>query len=108
MNRADDDRILELCALIAVERDPENFQGLIEELNLVLSIADDRSETIDLPARGRVGERTYPFHIRWNRLEEIECVSCFGSDELEETFDIPSPLIILRRCVELPPEMQVR
>jgi hypothetical protein len=38
MNRADIDRIHELCALIAVEPDRQKFLTLVAELNSILSV----------------------------------------------------------------------
>ena len=37
MNKADSDRIHELCSLIAVEQNREKFLRLVEELNRILS-----------------------------------------------------------------------
>jgi hypothetical protein len=37
MNKAESDRIHELCSLIAVEQDHKKFQGLVEELNRILA-----------------------------------------------------------------------
>jgi len=42
MNKAESDRIHELCSLIAVEQDHKRFQALIEELNRILSAKDQR------------------------------------------------------------------
>jgi hypothetical protein len=42
MNRADSDRILELCSLIAVEQDRDRFLGLVSELNRILGEKDRR------------------------------------------------------------------
>lgn len=42
MNKADSDRIHELCSRIAVEHDHKKFLALVEELNRILS-AQDRS-----------------------------------------------------------------
>jgi len=42
MNKADSDRIQELCALIAVEKDRQKFLTLVEELNGILAAKDDR------------------------------------------------------------------
>ena len=42
MNKADSDRIQELCALIAVEKDRHKFLILVEELNSILAAKDDR------------------------------------------------------------------
>jgi hypothetical protein len=39
MNKADSDRIRELCSLIEAEQDSEKFLRLIEELNDILSVA---------------------------------------------------------------------
>ncbi len=42
MNRADSDRIHELCSLIAVEQDRKTFLALVEELNGILTAKDVR------------------------------------------------------------------
>jgi hypothetical protein len=42
MNKADSDRILELCSLIAVEQDRHKFLGLVSELNRLLAEKDVR------------------------------------------------------------------
>jgi hypothetical protein len=42
MNKADSDRIRELCALIAVEQDREKFMRFVEELNTILWAKDER------------------------------------------------------------------
>lgn len=44
MNKADDVRIRELCALIEREQDPQKFLLLVEELNNILSSRTDRSK----------------------------------------------------------------
>ncbi len=36
MNKADSDRIQELCSLIAVEQDRQEFLNLVRELNRIL------------------------------------------------------------------------
>ena len=41
MNKADDARIRELCALIEREHDPQKFLLLVEELNNILSSRND-------------------------------------------------------------------
>jgi hypothetical protein len=51
MNKADSDRIHELCSLIAVEQDHKTFLALVEELNRILSLKELRLE-----GKGR-GER---------------------------------------------------
>jgi hypothetical protein len=40
MNKADSERIHELCSLIAVEQDHQKFLRLVEELNNILSAHD--------------------------------------------------------------------
>lgn len=45
MNKADSDRIQQLCSLIAVEQDREKFLLLVEELNRILAAKDDRLQT---------------------------------------------------------------
>jgi hypothetical protein len=40
MNKADRDRMLELCSQITVETDPTKFQLLVEELNTILGAKD--------------------------------------------------------------------
>jgi hypothetical protein len=42
MNKADSDRIHELCSLIAVEQDRHKFLQLCEELNRVLAVKRER------------------------------------------------------------------
>jgi hypothetical protein len=42
MNKGDSDRIQELCALIAVEKDRRKFLTLVEELNSILAAKDNR------------------------------------------------------------------
>jgi hypothetical protein len=42
MNKADSDRIHELCSLIAVEQDRYKFLQLCEELNRVLAVKRER------------------------------------------------------------------
>ena len=51
MNKAESDRIHELCSLIAVERDHKRFQTLVEELNSLLSAKDERFQ--DKKRRGK-------------------------------------------------------
>jgi hypothetical protein len=45
MNKADSDRIQQLCALIAVEQNHQKFLSLVEELNGILSRKDARLQT---------------------------------------------------------------
>lgn len=42
MNKADNDRIHELCSLIAVEQDRNKFLRLVEELNRILGAKDEQ------------------------------------------------------------------
>jgi len=42
MNKADSDRIHELCSLIAVEQDRQKFLQLCEELNRILDVKRER------------------------------------------------------------------
>ena len=42
MNKADSDRIHELCSLIAVEQDRQKFLQLCEELNRILAVKRER------------------------------------------------------------------
>ncbi len=42
MNKADSDRIHELCSLIAVEQDRQKFLQLCEELNRILPVKRER------------------------------------------------------------------
>ena len=42
MNKADSDRIHELCSLIAVEQDRQKFLQLCEELNRILGVKRER------------------------------------------------------------------
>jgi hypothetical protein len=42
MNKSDDDRIHELCSLIAVEQDRKRFLELVQELNRILSATEQR------------------------------------------------------------------
>jgi hypothetical protein len=46
MNKAESDRIHELCSLIAVEKDRHKFLTLVEELNGILAAKDDRLQKI--------------------------------------------------------------
>jgi hypothetical protein len=45
MNKAESDKIHELCSRIAAEHDHKKFLGLVEELNRVLSDRDKGSDT---------------------------------------------------------------
>jgi hypothetical protein len=42
MNKAESDRIHELCSLIAIEKDRPTFLALVEELNGILAAKDHR------------------------------------------------------------------
>jgi hypothetical protein len=42
MNKSDNDRIHELCSLIALEQDRKTFLELVEELNRILSAKEQR------------------------------------------------------------------
>ena len=42
MNKTESDRIHELCSLIAVEQDSRKFLELVEELNRILEVNDQR------------------------------------------------------------------
>ena len=42
MNKAESDRIHELCSLIAVEQDRRKFLELVGELNRILEVNDQR------------------------------------------------------------------
>lgn len=42
MNKADSDRVHELCSLVAKEQDREKFLNLVRELNRILSEEDER------------------------------------------------------------------
>jgi hypothetical protein len=42
MNKADSDRIHELCSLIAVEQDRQKFLQLCEELDRILAVKRER------------------------------------------------------------------
>jgi hypothetical protein len=42
MNKAESDRVQELCSFIAVEQDRQKFIKLVEELNRILSAKDGR------------------------------------------------------------------
>jgi hypothetical protein len=44
MNKADSDRIHELCSRIAVEQDREKFLRLVEDLNRILCAQETRSQ----------------------------------------------------------------
>jgi len=48
MNKADSDRIHELCSLIAVEKDRHKFLTLVEELNRILAAKDYRLQNAEL------------------------------------------------------------
>ena len=53
MNKADSDRIHELCSLIAVEKDRHKFLTLVEELNRILAAKDDRLQNAELDSEER-------------------------------------------------------
>ena len=53
MNKAESDRIQELCAIIAVEKDRHKFLALVEELNRMLAAKDDRPQRLQLDERER-------------------------------------------------------
>jgi len=42
MNKADSDRIHELCSLIAVEQNHQRFLKLVEELNRILGAKEEK------------------------------------------------------------------
>lgn len=42
MNKADSDRIHELCSLIAAEKDRRKFLSFVEELNKILASKEER------------------------------------------------------------------
>jgi hypothetical protein len=42
MNKADQNRIHELCSLIAVEQDRQRFLQLVKELNSILNAKEER------------------------------------------------------------------
>jgi hypothetical protein len=42
MNKAENDRIHELCALIAMEQDRQKFLALVKELNSIFSAKEQR------------------------------------------------------------------
>jgi len=42
MNKAESDRIHELCSLIAIEKDRPKFLELVAELNRILEMSDQR------------------------------------------------------------------
>jgi hypothetical protein len=48
MNKADSDRIQELCSFIAVEKNRHKFLILVEELNRILAAKDDRLQNNEL------------------------------------------------------------
>ena len=48
MNKADSERIHELCSLIAVEQDRQKFLELCEELNRILGAKRERLENTKL------------------------------------------------------------
>jgi hypothetical protein len=45
MNKADSDRIHQLCSLIAQEKDRARFLSLVEELNRILGSHEERLKT---------------------------------------------------------------
>ena len=53
MNKAESDRIQELCAVIAVEKDRHKFLALVEELNRILAAKDDRLQRLQPDQRER-------------------------------------------------------
>lgn len=52
MNKADSDRIHELCSLIEVEEDPDKFTMLVTELNRILSAEGTRLQNEIPPENG--------------------------------------------------------
>ena len=58
MNKADSDRVHELCSLIAEEQDREKFLDLVRELNRMLSEKDARLRSnADAPQNDRPTDR---------------------------------------------------
>ena len=58
MNKADSDRVHELCSLIAEEQDREKFLDLVRELNRMLSEKDERLRSnADAPQNDRPTDR---------------------------------------------------
>jgi hypothetical protein len=53
MNKADSDRIHQLCSLIAVEKNRHKFLVLVEELNRILAAKDDRLQQNQLDDQER-------------------------------------------------------
>jgi hypothetical protein len=53
MNKADSDRIHELCSLIAVEKNRHKFLTLVEELNRILAAKDDRLQNNNIDNQER-------------------------------------------------------
>ena len=51
MNQSDNDRIHELCSMIAVEQDRRKFLQLVQELNDILSNKEKRLEKNELSNR---------------------------------------------------------
>jgi hypothetical protein len=47
MNKADSERVHELCSLIEKEQDREKFQELVKELNEILSKKDSRLHSLE-------------------------------------------------------------
>jgi len=50
--RSDNARIHELCCLIAVEQDQQKFLKLVDELNQLLEVDDQRLKNIRLQRQG--------------------------------------------------------
>ncbi len=53
MNKADNDRIHELCSLIASEQERRKFLELVKELNQILSAKEERLQADEPRDKGR-------------------------------------------------------
>jgi hypothetical protein len=53
MNKADTERIQQLCSLIAVEKNRHTFLALVEELNRILAAKDRRLKNGELADQER-------------------------------------------------------
>jgi hypothetical protein len=53
MNKADSQRIQQLCSLIALEKNRPTFLALVEELNQILAAKDSRLQSGELDDQER-------------------------------------------------------
>jgi hypothetical protein len=53
MDKADSERIQQLCSLIAIEKNRHKFLALVEELNRILATKDSRLQRDELDEQER-------------------------------------------------------